>query len=810
MQPWIFHPLEGMEHGLSARLSSWSSEIESAREEMRMAKDYFTSDKMEKLRKSLSSKRGMMPVARMAATLSGLLRAASGKRLKDECERISSLSEKALKELEAYNETFIRKQMEKHGALLSSGIALDDSQKRAVITCDRHNLVIAGAGAGKTEVLTKRIAYIASENGLRCERVLALAFQRKAAAEISRRLAQNFGISTNVRTFHSFGNDILGQCGIAHELICRGGDYDKCMAGIISGIFAKSAGSEPFCTHLADFMACCQDGAGTGKWPGAAEKSHGGSRGTLYRTLDGRQVRSEAEREIYNFFFTHTLNGKRIDFRYEEPARWMKYTKESGEKPAPDFFFPEHGIYLEHWATDSEGAVPGWFTVSSEEYDRERRLKKKEFGCQHRYTLIETFHHEYACGKLRDALKGRFIAALRQKNPGTEYTLEKIPHETAMGMAWENMRETAMHLPKAIAAFIQTAKAYGRTPGTIEGELETRRLSRMQASFARMAVKVYNDYEQGLAQTGTIDFNDMINKAIWLLKSDATLLRGAYDHIFVDEYQDINAQRFTLLKLLMDRNPECRLFCVGDDWQSIMGFTGASTRYFTGFAAHFPNPAITRLKVNYRSARPIVDAGNAIIAHNPPGSQIPKQLEAMTDTTGRVTVRLLPRTIRMDQYYREAAKECIREIRRLLDSGTREDEIIVLYRIRKPQTLGPLRRHAKANNIQLDFSRAWHGGVRCMTVHQSKGLEARKVLILNADNGLFGFPCELENPTLIEPAKPESAEPRPREEEERRLFYVAITRAKEEATLFAMKGTASKFIEEIRPFVEETEVKADY
>ena len=87
----------------------------------------------------------------------------------------------------------------------------------------------------------------------------------------------------------------------------------------------------------------------------------------------------------------------------------------------------------------------------------------------------------------------------------------------------------------------------------------------------------------------------MINEASVALENNPDLCKNVYDHILVDEYQDISAQRLNLLKKLLDRNSKCKLFCVGDDWQSIMGFSGSNLNFFVNFSNYFDHPAITQI-----------------------------------------------------------------------------------------------------------------------------------------------------------------------------------------------------------------------
>ena len=141
--------------------------------------------------------------------------------------------------------------------------------------------------------------------------------------------------------------------------------------------------------------------------------------------------------------------------------------------------------------------------------------------------------------------------------------------------------------------------------------------------FAYIALDIYETYENELRDENKIDFSDMINLAVKELKESKELYKNSFDQILIDEYQDVSAQRYELIRELMRKNEGCKLFCVGDDWQSIMGFTGSDLDFFVNFGDYFDHSARTDLSINYRSCKSIVDTGAEIISYNK-GSQIEK------------------------------------------------------------------------------------------------------------------------------------------------------------------------------------------
>ncbi len=117
----------------------------------------------------------------------------------------------------SYNDKFVEQRKIDYKYLWSKGaISLDDEQQTSIVTDDKYNLVVAAAGSGKTEVLITRIAYLIQRKPDQVEpnRILAIAFQRKAMEQIEDRLHQRYGIEkVNVSTFHKLGKDILERSG---------------------------------------------------------------------------------------------------------------------------------------------------------------------------------------------------------------------------------------------------------------------------------------------------------------------------------------------------------------------------------------------------------------------------------------------------------------------------------------------------------------------------------------------------------------------------------------------------------------------
>jgi DNA helicase-4 len=318
-----------------------------------------------------------------------------------------------------------------------------------------------------------------------------------------------------------------------------------------------------------------------------------------------------------------------------------------------------------------------------------------------------------------------------------------------------------------------------------------------------------------MKKQNSMDFGDMINNATELLEKDPLHQSNKYDYILIDEYQDMNLQRYKLTKLLFKRNPEAKLFAVGDDWQSIMAFSGSNLRYFTNFDTYFPNPTISHISTNYRSCTTIVQCGAHLINNNGT-SQIPKNPSAQNRQNAEIKIIHISPSKNSDHgneikikewYYNKMASVCTNLIKTKLSSGYKPQDILLLTRYNKIDVLfDKLTDYCKRNAINVARGKKhimrneqFKDSVRIMTVHQSKGLQAPCVIILDVVCGDFGFPSLIEDPEIMEPAIDNTFD---RVEEERRLFYVALTRAQKELFIFTRTDYESQFINEIEPYVK--------
>lgn len=694
---------------------------------------------------------------------------------------------------ERYNHNFVEKRKIEYAHLFKTkGFSLDEEQKKAIITDDKHNLVVAAAGSGKTEVLATRIAYLINQkpHGIEPNRILAIAFQDKAREDIAKRILENFNITgVNVKTFHTLGKSIVeknrGRIFIHNEIL-----KDAQKLTEIKKIYERKLQQRAFYNLFLEYLRFfnSESAESSEKEENLAKKKE-----AKYITVNNTTVSSRAEKEIMDLFLSNKINGKRIQIEYEP----------SFGEFLPDFRLADFDIYIEHWGINRQGQTPDSFRVTPEQY-KEKMEKERELFRKEKKLFVETFSFEYFENdreKFIEIVKERVLQKLRE-GYSKEFEISPMTYEELVDVAWSPYNDPT---PQNITNFIKNAKIYGLTSERIVGKIRNGQWTHKQEAFTQLALEVYRDYEKFLRESGKIDFEDMINKAIEALTQDSSLYYDVYDHILIDEYQDISAQRNKLIELLMERNSKCRLFCVGDDWQSIMGFAGSNVNFFLNFKDYFPNPQTTKIQTNYRSQSMIVDAGAALIANNGI-NQIQKNTHSKKGTGNKIVVVSSDHQGKKYEakYFEQIAQDCVNKISKLIENGVVPNDILVLSRfISRAYVVDIFRK--KANEKGIFFpeknERLRKNQIRLMSAHGSKGQQAKIVFVLNVIRDRYGFPCEIEDNSIFEPVR-ENYPKQDQRQEERRLFYVAMTRAKEELVIYTWDIFVSQFLKEIDPFIE--------
>ncbi|AUX09265.1 DNA helicase IV [Halalkaliarchaeum desulfuricum] len=700
-----------------------------------------------------------------------------------------------------YNAEFVDRRCAEYDRLFSDidgeGNDLNRAQREAIVTNGVRNLIVAGAGTGKTLALTYRVAYLVAE-GVDPARIAALTYTRQAAREMDLRLEEQFGIDrADVRTIHSFAYEIAQKTADGYLDVADGQDLYNLIDEVIRD--ARNGDHDQFLEHYTRFLfhydhTHLKEADFDSRTAYLAER-----REESYETLAGETVASRAERVIADFLFTHD-----VTYQYEAVATWADSADDRGEY-RPDFYLPEDGLYIEHWGIDENGEVAPWFTWSTEEYHEKLVWAREQFADSDQ-TLIETYEFEYETNRLEAALRHRL------EHAGVE--LRRLDFEEFVDRAFE-YNEKERDIKELLASFVHNAKTF-----RVDADDARERLTPTdprQYHFGHCGAFVLEAYNAYLTRAGLVDFDDMINEAIAAIRDDPDSYRSQYEHLLIDEFQDVSRHQLELIRALTgddDQHDAPRLFCVGDDWQSIYSFQGADVDQFIAFEEHFGPAVETRLTENYRNPETVLDAGNDLIANN--DHQIEKTVRSAGGHDCQPTLHVLD-GYTDTAYERRVGQYAVDLVEQRLEkrTDTKPGDAMVLCRFdagapfidrvkseleRRNIPYDGKNEHYRPGDIPGEYDPDFNpdAGVAVYSIHQAKGREAEQVIVLNVVSGTYGFPANHRENTLIAPVQElETATI----EEERRLFYVALTRAESEVHVLTRAGQWSPFIEEIQPYL---------
>lgn len=660
---------------------------------------------------------------------------------------------------------------------------LNDRQQEAVVSDAKRLLVLAGAGSGKTKTLLQKIIYLIEEKKVQPSSILAITFTKNATNEMIDRLiisADNSGDyeriifnkklrkeekdferrnwqrkykwieGLTVRTFHSFCYTVLQKDGVKEfdnkfKII---GD-ERPDGDDISNRIAPETVFDVF--HKL-FIEKCSDNNYLLKAKRyildyLVDKIHVPKEyhspkvtdGKFYTSLNGTKVKSKSEQYIADWLFRHS-----IPFTYEPDLNIKDFNFK------PDFHIPDANLYLEHVSN-----------VSYPMQDKEKQFAKGNI------LYTKTFEENTTDSALFNHTLDQIIKNRLPANYNHDRQLQYL--EEFNGYYTE-----VKDLVYQIIRICDMIKVENIELDEVEARAAKDQHERIRI-FYELTIPIIKDYISYTINKSYLDFNDLISKTTDLFNHFEDVrqrYQDRYQYILVDEFQDVNNLQVDLIKLLV--KPSTQLFCVGDDWQSIYGFRGSNVEYIINFEKYFSDARVIKLNQNYRSERNIVEASNEVIKNNK--HKIDKEIAAVKDTKQKIIIH-------KGNNEDDNLRFCMETVRELIEEGYAKDDILFLYR--RSKMFYNYREEFKQHKFMANGK----------TIHASKGLEAKVVFILGLTEGKGGFPDVWLEDRLFQIIK--TADYNLLLEEERRLFYVAITRAKDKLYLITEKGNESSFLNEI-------------
>lgn len=641
-------------------------------------------------------------------------------------------------------------------------------EQRIPVTCnDNRVLVVASAGSGKTSCIVAKAGYSLLRGYSVPDSTLLLTFNREAADELRDRLItrlKQFNLPADklqVKTFHSLSLEIIEQATGRKPVIAPWTQTDQAkVSQLLRFMRDLSEEDEAFAKDLLlmeyllglDLPAFGHEREAPDSWD---ESLHTG-----FQTLRDEALDSPVEVLVANWL---TVHG--IDYVYRPDPAISGIEREASFVPC--FYLPKSQSFIECWDMDEFGNSP----VGSE-----HRLLRKQAKAV--YGIGERSFFEMRNAFVRDGSEFVMLAQYLESRGETPVLA------TPEGVKGRKPLERD-HLANIMKSFISHMKANRWAKEELISHLDDPRYPQdfryRSAVFLQLVLKVFERWNETLEKADHIDFDDMVNKATDLIQADKW--RSPYKLLLVDEYQDTSRSRAMLLGALSRGDDTC-LFCVGDDWQSINGFAGADVSVMSRFDKIFGDSTHFKLETTFRCPQSLCDISNQFISSNP--QQIPKRVRSgKADVRSPVRLIRTPLTMQSDLALISAMHAELERMNQEAAGLGAHFNVFVLGRYNYD-------RYFTDKDITPRFK---HLSIRFLSVHQAKGLEADYVIVPRLSSAAYAFPCQTRDDSAMSLVMP-CPDPFPYAEE-RRLFYVAITRARRGVSLLANEGLESSFFKEL-------------
>ena len=739
------------------------------------------------------------------------------------------------------NERYINQELKDNSDLFDDldGKSLDSQQREAIVVDEDAVKVIAGAGSGKTFTIQGKVKYLTEKRDVDPSEILAISFSNASVDDLKERIAEPI----DIKTFHKVGKDILTQ----YNQYSR--PDTSALKRIIKRYLTKKAlKNEDISKKLIEFFSFYINVPPSDddiKYEGdLLDWQEGVDFSTLKRrfknkqreTLNNEIVRSYEELYIANFLFIYGIkytyekiysypnkNFERefnkfkeflFSFNEEIPDELKNditkdllnltdiFEKYEIKDYLPDFYLDDYNIYIEHFGLNRncENHLIGG--KSSEEYVKEMEWKRKvhkKYGT----TLIETFSYYQSENRLLTRLAEKLQAQGVEFNEIDYREVYRILLENKTIKEWEDfivLLKTFIELFKGNNYDETKFKEFYDYVGGLKDSFSKDRT----IAFLKIVEEIYNDYEAYLLKIKKIDFNDMINKA-----SDCIVKNGLdlpYKYIIVDEYQDTSFTRYNLLRNICD-SIGAKIMVVGDDWQSIYSFSGCDVNIFTKFDNFFDVCETRYIEKTYRNSQQLIDASSNFVMKNP--DQTRKELKSSKSL--KYPIKLVnfdndfDEILKFELIIKNIINQSTFKNKKILILGRNNKDIFNLlknfnveneYGKRKFEILGDEDKLRRNKFVKIVYRESPDVNIEYRTVHQSKGLECDNVILINLKNWKAGFPNKMVDDPVLNFVKRNGDSFS--YAEERRLFYVALTRTKNNVYLLAPYFKSSVFVQELK------------
>ena len=652
----------------------------------------------------------------------------------------------------------------------------DLEQSLAIGTVNNHVQVIARAGSGKTSTLVNRAIFLQKHCGIDPSEILLLAFNRKAADEIQERLKKHLPNATPyVMTYHALAYAIVHP---KEKLIFDDNGGNQSQSQTLQCIIDDYLRNPDFYEEIKSLMMkrYRQD------WTKIIEKGFEKKpeeiikfrRSLSAMGIDGKYYKSFGEKVIADFLLEHN-----IPFEYEKNFGWRDNTN----------YRPDFTVFL--GGSDKKGIVIEYFGLKGDpDYDEMSEQKRQYWENNLEWDFIELDPQ-----LLREQNRESFENHLKLLLQGLKIKLNRLSEDEI----WERIKDRGIdRFTKAMAGLVQRARKLCLTPDKLSEKInnhpfDNSEISQIEWQFLNLGQEFYKDYQTTLVENEEEDFDGLMQRAAKMINDGLTKFKkksGSGDlktlrYIMIDEYQDFSLLFYNLVQTIRKQNPQALFFCVGDDWQAINGFAGSDLIYYQNFIHIFNPSQKLNISTNYRSSSKIVELGNILMQGQGESAHVFSKEIGTVDIVN--LSKFQPSSIEQIDYKNDILFPVIlRLISKLVNEGK---DVIILTRKNdfRGKSIDKFRQLIIKN---LNLVGKQQDLVNISTTHQYKGKESQAVILIDPESYPLIHPDLLFNRIFGDNLEKVI-------DEERRLFYVALTRAKNNLFIIVENNDLPPFVNEL-------------
>ena len=665
----------------------------------------------------------------------------------------------------------------------------DPEQAAAIGAVEGHVQVVARAGSGKTATLVNRALFLQQHCDVAPDGILLLAFNRKAAEEMQERLTEYLQDSIpHVMTFHALAYALVHP---NEKILLDNPEGEQSLSRAVQRVIDQHRRANYYNEIRALMMARFRadwERIVLGGYNSTPEDMLRYRRSLIRESLDGKYVKSYSEKVIANFLFEHN-----VPYRYERSFPW------DGINYRPDFTI---------FTGDNCGVIIEYFGLKGDpDYDAMSEKKRNYWQNKRKWKLLE-FSPDDLASKGVDG----FYILLKQELEDCEIACSQLSEKEI----WKRIKDRAIdRFTAVVRGFIQRCRKLSLTPEQLSERVNNLDCDNdIEERFLNLVQVFYRSYLERLQATGEDDFDGLMQKAAEHVTAGKTVFRYKPDtgdleqirsgdleqirYVLIDEYQDFSELFHRLMQAVRKQNPHVRFFCVGDDWQAINSFAGSDLRFFQNFEQFFEDSNELLVATNYRSARAIVNVGNALMQGQGISARAHKTM------TGKVAIADLGTfEPTLQEEHENFGDNSTHAVLRLVNRSINNDKNVVL--LSRTNHLPWYVNYGDQGNrssksefdrflelVRSHFPTELAKKVTISTVHKYKGLQKDVVIALDAIPRRYPLvhPDWIFTRVFGDSIERVVAE-------ERCLFYVALTRAVEDLFILTEKDNFSPFLEDL-------------